>query len=267
MIQTGYNAKMENKPNAVQSIVRAANILASIGEGSHTITEIAGKCGLSNSTVHRLLQAMVESHLVIQDSIGHKYFIGDLITHLVSEPQVSHEYLITYAREEMKKLADNTGETVLLMVMTGHNYQILHEIPSKHNLRVVGAGVSSLHPILMVGAAGKVLFSQLDNKSFDAALRNTQNITGGMERPPDRQVFKRQIKQVRKSGYAVSSDSVIAGAMCLAAPVKNYVLPTVLSIMAPRERVKPQLKTCLNQLVRCAENISNLIGNKIADEN
>jgi IclR family transcriptional regulator, KDG regulon repressor len=255
---------MDNKANAVQSIVRAANILTTIGNGSHTITEIADKCGLSNSTVHRLLQALVESHMVIQDSVGHKYFIGDLITRLIYEPQVSHEYLIMSARDEMARLADNTGETVFLMVMTGQYFLLLYEVPSKHNLRVVGTGASSLHPILVAGAVGKILFSQLDNRTFEASLRYIVNKGKAEEGLPDKQKLKRQIRQIRKCGFAVSSDNIIAGAMSLAAPVINYVLPAVLSIMGPKERLKPQCKACLEQLVKSAESISNQIGNKMS---
>jgi IclR family transcriptional regulator, KDG regulon repressor len=254
---------MENKINAVQSIVRAANILTTIGNGSHTITEIAGKCGLSNSTVHRLLQALVESHMVIQDSVGHKYFIGDLITRLIYEPQVSHEYLIMSARDEMGRLADSTGETVFLMVMTGQNFLLLYEVPSKHNLRVVGTGAASLHPVLLAGAVGKIMFSQMDNRSFEAALRNIVTREGAGHDLPDKKKLKRQIKQVRKCGFAVSSDNIIAGAMCLAAPVKNYVLPAVLSIMGPKERLKPQSKDCVKRLVKSAEHISSRIASKI----
>jgi DNA-binding IclR family transcriptional regulator len=257
------NQKMEKKANAVKSIVRASNILKSIGSGSHTITEIAGECRLSNSTVHRLLQAMVESHLVIQDSIGHKYYIGDLVTHLVSEPQVSHEYLISYARDEIKKLGDIIGETVFLMIMTGPNYQILFEVPSKHNLRVVGAGPSSLHPMLTEGAAGKVLFSQIDSKSLEAAMRNIGNIDEKSDQKAYKQKLKRQIKLVKKRGYAVSSDNVIAGAMCLAAPVIGYVLPTALCIIGPKERIKPVVANTIPHLTDCAGHISSLVQNKI----
>jgi DNA-binding IclR family transcriptional regulator len=255
--------KMDKKANAVKSIVRASNILRSIASGSHSITEIAGECRLSNSTVHRLLQAMVESHLVIQDSIGHKYYIGDLITHLVSEPQVSHEYLISYARDEMKKLGEIIGETVILMVMTGPNYQILYEVPSKHNLRVVGAGASSLHPMLTEGAAGKVLFSQLDNKSLEGALRNVEMSDDSLSQKAFKQKLKRQIKLVKKRGYAVSSDNVIPGAMCLAVPINNYVLPTVLSIIGPKERLKPLMANSIPQLQSSAGRISGLVENKI----
>jgi DNA-binding IclR family transcriptional regulator len=254
---------MDKKTEAVQSIVRASNILTSIGRGCHSITEIAGECQLSNSTVHRLLQAMVESHLVIQDSIGHKYFIGDLITHLVSEPQVSHEYLIAFARDEMKKLSDITEETVMLMIMTGHNHQILFEVPSRHNLRVVGAGASSLHPALTTGAVGKVLYSQLDKKSLDAALKNIEYAFGGKNNQPDKKKLKRQIKLSGKKGFALSSDDVIAGAMCLAAPIKNYVLPTALCIIGPKVRLKPLSRNALSQLINSAGLISSQVENKI----
>ncbi|MBN1191051.1 MAG: helix-turn-helix domain-containing protein [Dehalococcoidales bacterium] len=254
---------MDKKTEAVQSIVRASKILQSIGRGSHSITEIAGECQLSNSTVHRLLQAMVGSHLVIQDSIGHKYFIGDLITHLVSKPEVSHEYLINFARDEMEKLSEATGETVILMIMTGHNFQILHEVPSKHYLRIVGAGAISLHPALTRGAAGKVLWSMLDNKSLETALKYINHTNSDQISLPEKQKLKRQVKLTGKKGYAISSDNIIAGAMCMAVPIKNYVMPTALCIIGPKTRLKPLSKKSLAQLIDSAVIISSRIENKM----
>jgi predicted transcriptional regulator len=64
------------KETAVQSIKRASAILNCISDGTNSVTDIATKCDLSKSTVHRLLKALCESELVMQDTLNHQYFLG-----------------------------------------------------------------------------------------------------------------------------------------------------------------------------------------------
>jgi DNA-binding IclR family transcriptional regulator len=54
------------KENGVQSIRRAAEILNCISSGTNSVTDIANKCNLSKSTVHRLLKALAEPELLMQ---------------------------------------------------------------------------------------------------------------------------------------------------------------------------------------------------------
>jgi DNA-binding IclR family transcriptional regulator len=58
------------KETAVQSVRRAAEILNCISNGMSSVTDIAERCNLSKSTVHRLLKALGESELVMQDPIN-----------------------------------------------------------------------------------------------------------------------------------------------------------------------------------------------------
>lgn len=77
---------INKKETAVQSIQRAADILNCISDNVNSVTDIAARCNLSKSTVHRLLKALSESSLVMQDPINHQYFLGDLIIKLISTP-------------------------------------------------------------------------------------------------------------------------------------------------------------------------------------
>jgi IclR family transcriptional regulator, KDG regulon repressor len=246
------NQQNKNNPVAVQSIYRAAGILACIGNHVNSMTDIAQACRLSNSTVHRLLQALEYSDMVVQDPISRRYYLGDLIAHLVSDAQVPYEYMIMVAKEYLTHLAEKTLETISLAVLVGQQYNALFEIPSQFKLRVVEAGPNSVEPLQPFGAAGKVLLSQLNDRELEIRVRNimlTQNIG-------DVDSYMREIKTIQRKKYAVSHDEVIAGAMCIAARVTGYISPAVVSLYGPKQRVKPHSREYTLCLLETANAIS-----------
>ena len=125
-------------PPVVKSISRASCILAGMGAGLGTITDLALNCNLSKSTVHRILKALEETLLVSQNPITHRYYLGPLITRFSSTPRNTHEFLVTSAIEEMKRMNRFSMETVTLGVSIGIQYIHLHQIQSPYDLRVCG---------------------------------------------------------------------------------------------------------------------------------
>jgi DNA-binding IclR family transcriptional regulator len=250
---------LDKKQVAVQSISRAADILSRIGDRVNSMTDIAEKCNLSNSTVHRILKALEDSNLVIQDPVSRKYYFGDLITRIVADIQVPHEYLVTCAKEEMKHLAEVTGETISIAVMIGQQYNTLHEIPSRHKLRVVEAGNNAVEPLSSSGAAAKVLLSQLDDKELKIRLKNI-HITDDSFKIDE---LISQIRSIRLKGYSISHDEVVKGGTCISAPVKNYILPAVLSVFGPKDRMRHEIKKYIDVLCNSAANLSSRLGSTI----
>ena len=252
---------MRNPPNdtalappAVKSIYRATCILNSLSEGINTLTDITHSCKLSKSTVHRLLRALEESHLVTQEPRNRKYYLGPLITRLTSNPQTTHEFLTTCALGEMKRLSDIAEETVTVGVMIGLQHIILHEIPSKHDLRVTEENkrLASLY----AGATVKVLFSQFSDEELKLMMRHI-NITRYTEKTvTDKAALMAQIGEIRVWGYAVTCGEKIPGSMELASPVKNYLYPAALSVLGPESRIRPGRDAIVAELKKSAEIIS-----------
>jgi IclR family transcriptional regulator, KDG regulon repressor len=262
VIHENLPANGNKKASAVKSIYRAANILTCVSSGLNSITDIAEYCKLSKSTVHRLLKALGESNLIVQDPVSREYYLGQLITKLISRPQITHEYLIASTDKELKRLANITEETICLGIMTGLKYFGLREIPSKHQLRVVEAEPNIVAPIY-AGASGKVLLSQLNNIELKLAVKNIQ-----LEPITDFTVTSieeliKQIRRTRQLGYAISADEVVTGATSIAAPINNYALPVSLSLIGPTARIKPKIKTYLKLLL----NSAGVISNNISDTN
>ncbi len=246
---------MGKKENAVQSVRRAAEILDCISEGISSVTDIAEKCGLSKSTVHRLLKALGESELVMQDPVNHQYFLGYSIIKLISTPLATQEYLTSCASEEMTRLSETSGETVSLGIKMGMKSVNIHVVTSKSDLKVDGANLR-IRPIHL-GVDGTMLLSQLDDYQVSNILSNIRTETKNRASKFDTGELMSMIQSARRQGYAIGDSEVTLGVTCISAPVKNYALPAVLSLVGPEVRMKPITMELIQQVVNCAARISD----------
>jgi DNA-binding IclR family transcriptional regulator len=244
----------DKKVIAVQSIHRAADILRCISDGINSVTEIAANCNLHKSTVHRLLKALGESDLVIQNPISHQYFLGYLFVKLTLTPATSHEYLIDCAREEMQRLSQLTGETVDLRIKLGLKNIGLDLIQSKNDLVVIGDSLR-VRPI-NIGVDGMVLLSQLRDEELWVVFGNMQLEPVTKRENIDTEDIMPKIKLIRQQGYALISNELIMGVTCICAPIKNYLLPAVLILVGPEIRMKPKIKNLTKELLICAARVS-----------
>jgi len=239
---------------AAGSIAHAADVLTCLSNDVHTVTEIARRCGLGKSTVHRVLKLLKHPGLVVQDAASRHYYLGPLVTRLASNPITTHEYLIMCAGEEMDRLARLSKETVALDIMIGTHIFPLYEIPSQHNFRVTQESRAS-GPV-NAGASGKALLSLLNEKQLRNALAGTRPVRVTDRTVTDPDLLTAQVRETACRGYAVSRGERIDGVMCISAPVKNYSLPVVLSIVGPESRLSQQAPQAIAQILISAERIS-----------
>jgi len=247
----------DKQSTAVRSVYRSANILTCLSNGINTITDIAAACKLNKATVHRLLRALMESHLAMQDPTSHRYYLGYSIARIMSNPYATHEYLITCSLKQMGHLSGLTGETINLTILIGIQNVLLRDIPSSHELRVVERG-SDLRYVSS-GATVKVLLSQLESSRLNIALSNLDLTLLSGSKQPDRQQVIANLHKIAKEGYCVSRGERISGAICLAVPIHRYVLPSALSILGPDTRMLPRLNGYLKELKSAAAEIETKI--------
>ncbi len=244
----------ESKENAVQCIRRAADILDCISHGTNSVTGIAVKCHLSKSTVHRLLKALGESELVMQDPTNHQYFLGYSIIKLISTPLTTQEYLTSCAAEEMNRLSLATGETVSLGVKMALKNINIHVVTSTSDLKVDGSNLR-MRPIY-IGADGLVLLSQLDDHQISNILSNIQAELKGKHEKINVDNINAKIQLARRQGYLTGHSESTLGVSCISAPVRNYALPVVLNLVGPEIRVRPRISILIRELLASAGDIS-----------
>ena len=241
-----------------KSIIRAAKIIACLGSGLTTVTDIAAQCKYSTSTVHRFLQTMKELDWAAQDAVNHRYYLGPFFTEVSSNQLANHRYLVVHALEEMTRLTDISAETVNIAIMVQLHYVLLHHIASKLSLKVTEIDHENT-PAPFTGATGKVLLAQLSDKEISENLRkvNLAHVTAG--NVTDKNEFTNQLAEIRQRGYAVSCGERIAGVICIAAPIGNYTFPAALSVLGPAQRMEPRLAELTEELIASAKRISDNI--------
>jgi IclR family acetate operon transcriptional repressor len=250
------------------SIAHATEILVCLADDVHKVSDIARRTGFSKSTVHRVLKLMEQSQLAVQDTINRRYYLGPLISRLASNAITTHKRLTTCADAEMKRLCDITEETVVMDIMVGFKYMVLHEIASRQNLKVSQEIRMSgpLYGGLYAGASVKVLMAQLDDKRLQM-LMSIINIIAVTERTiTDKRILKAQIADVRKTGYAISRSERIPGTICISVPVCHYCLPVALSVVGPDMRLQSRIREVVTELknssVRISRNIADIFGDR-----
>ncbi len=246
----------EKKKTDLLQIKRTAILLTCISNGISSLSDITEYCRLNKSTVHRLLKALVNSNFVIYNQFSHRYLIGELITKVASKPEVTHEYLIMCARKEMERIADITGETVLLGVLNGQRNLVVQTIGSNFEIRVVENNVYKQVPYY-VGAASYSLFSQLNEEELKIVYKFIKLEQSKNSVIPDMVTLKKCIMEVREKGYAISKSERIAGAMCISVPVRNYFLPANISVLGLEMRMNEQAASIIDLMVTNADRISS----------
>ena len=239
------------------SIAHATDVLLCLHNGIHTVTDISRQCELGKSTVHRVLKLLQQHGLVVQNAMDRRYYLGPLIVQLSSNPATTHEYLVLYAADEIKRLSSITEETITLDVLIGTQVFYLYEIPSIHDLRVTQE--NRISEPFHTGASSRILLAQLNNKQLKTALKHAGFTQDEIPSPIDVKAFTTQVQKARQEGHAISYGKRITGAICISVPIKNYLLPAVLSVVGPETRLQSKVDTVIKELKLSAERISRSI--------
>jgi DNA-binding IclR family transcriptional regulator len=247
-------AQDSSKSDTVKSIGRAVEVLQALSRNLRKISEIAPALKLSNSTVHRLLQTLRESGLVVQDPVHHEYYLGNLLVQLAFNPLVNHQYLIYCAHQKMDQLRQFSGETVTLHVKVGIQRFRLEILMGPRNLTVVGR--PGLTDRIWIGATGKALLSRIDKKDFEVLMDHVilDHLTPNSI--TDREVFKKEIGKVRELGYAVSRGETDSGVTGVSVPILDYPTPATITISGPDDRIFPRIPNLVPELKKKAAEIS-----------
>jgi IclR family KDG regulon transcriptional repressor len=247
--------------NKVNSIIRAVNILKALSDGANQLSDISNKLQLRKGTVHRILTTLAETGFVIQDPSDRRYFLGQSIISLSSKSARDHHFLINCSHEELRRLSDFSHETVNLQIRIGFQRICLDEVESQEPFKYI-SGKGSIQP-LYHGSSGKMLLSEIKDEELQSVLDHITFIPVCTNTITDKAAMLREIKKIRKRGYAVSFSERIKGSASISVPIRNYPYPIALSILGLESRFDEGLMMrSLCEMFTSADRISNLLVNK-----
>jgi DNA-binding IclR family transcriptional regulator len=243
----------------VQSVDRALTILAILARlGEVGVTEIAAELGVHKSTAFRLMTTLEGHELVEQTAERGKYRLGIGLVRLAGASTARLD-VVQEARPICRRLASESGETVNIAVLSDTSALYLDQV----------AGGTALHSHNWVGqhiplhatSNGKVLLSGLDAEEVD---RRVEKLTAYTRRTiTSRSALRRELQDVRTSGFAVATDELELGLTALAAPIRSAhgdVIASI-SVSGPTYRLTERRLDELKQAVMGgADEVSRRLG-------
>ncbi len=193
------------------SFARGLRVLLTIADrGEIRADELSALLETPVSTVYRYLRTLTEFGFV--DRRGAGYRLGPRLM-IGSGPGITAEELIRISDPILRLLAEETGETAVIVRRIGLAAVCLHEVPSSQALRVTIAPSTSLP--LRSGALGKALLAFAPDEVLEEVV--------AQEPPPgataDLARLRAELAEVVTSGVARSSGEVISGSVAIAVPV------------------------------------------------
>jgi len=201
-----------------QSVERALAVLAAVAEvdGDVGVTDVASRTGLSVSTAHRLLRAMVDAGFVAQEPVTERYHLGSTLVAIGrrAEARLGFDRMLP----RLEALAARTGESVNLGTRVGDELLIVLHVASSHPLRF-DQPVGSRVPV-HASAMGKALLAAApDPARAVAALGRLRPLTGATLTTPEG--LLRDVDTARRRGWAINDGERDPGVRTIGAAVRG----------------------------------------------
>jgi len=247
---------------SIEVLTRAINVLSVFGHARPqlSLSEIVAAVRLPKTTVFRLLSSLVERDLCEFDPQAGRYSLGFELVRLadIRRRQTNvHDVAIPVMRD----IRNEINETVILSVRSGDFRVHIDFVEGLHPMRrMADLGVRAP---LYAGAASKVLLAGMEDDDIEAYLSRTELTPLQRTTITDKIVLWREIRAIRKRGYAESKGEIFTGGGALAAPLKDFSGKTVavMDILTPENRYTPQHRErCITLLLQGARRGSERLG-------
>jgi len=208
----GYHAP------AVEKAFRLLRFVANSNEAVR-LSDLAGHLGISKSTTHGLIAALVSTGALSQNPLDKKITLGPATVELALKNQI-YLQLGVRAQPMLDELRDLINETIFFGLLHPWRAMIMATSEAHKPIKISSPPGSSI--ILMAGALGKVYLSQMDDDEIGRIVRKNGLPQFTMASIIDEQIFMKEITGVRQSGYALDKGEYMSGVNAIAVGSGNH---------------------------------------------
>ncbi len=245
----------------IQSLERGLAVINSFSRDhdAQTLSEVAGRTGLTRATARRVLLTLAELGYV--DQIGRSFSLTPKVLDL-GYSFLSSFHVVELAQPSMERLVDEVHESSSMSVLDGHEIVYVARVPTSRIMTIALALGSRLpaYPTSM----GRVLLAGLDNRALESFIEATrfEKLTPHTVTDPKR--FRELIGEVRSAGYALVDQELEEGVRSIAAPIHNgrgeVIAAMNISCHASRIDVDRMRDEFRPKLIEAAAEISERVG-------
>ncbi len=206
------------KKYGAPSVKKAFAILGAVSPSRDGmgVSDLAKKLKMAKSTVHGMTSALEELGALMRDPLTKKYKLGFTLLE-IGRSAYSQVDLQASARPITEELMERTQTSVFLGILNWDQVTILDIVESRQDLNIT-APVGSIIP-LFAGAVGKVFLASMSEEQA-ATIVNSKGLPRFTDNSiVDKNMYFKELLQVRENGYAVDDEEYILGVRAVASPL------------------------------------------------
>jgi DNA-binding IclR family transcriptional regulator len=220
----------------------------------HTLSsrDLAEVTGIPLPSVYRYVAFLRDTGLLVGADQGGYHLSARLIQ--LAQAAEAAETLVDLADPVMRRLAAETGETVILVRLVGRSAVCVHRVESSHRLRTSfepGQPMSLEH-----GASARILLA-----SMSPEARHTYLEPLATRDPAAAARLEEEVVLVERRGWECSEEEIDKGIWAAAAAVRDSTgILASLSVPSPLVRAPAEMQhKLLGQVRTAAEEINELL--------
>jgi IclR family KDG regulon transcriptional repressor len=218
----------------VKTLVGALDVLNTFtfDDHEHSVSEIVQKLGMHKSKVSRILSTLASAGILIRSPDSKKYRLGSRVLEWATI-FLSTTDLRTVVLPYIKELRSKVNETISLFVRDGDERICIEQLESSERIRMVVNNGERLP--LHAGSGGKLLLAYLPEGERSKLIERAGLPRFTSHTITSREELEKELKKIRKQGFAVSFEERIPFAATVCAPIRNHTGEVVaaLSIEGP----------------------------------
>jgi IclR family KDG regulon transcriptional repressor len=243
----------EQVTSSSRSVAKALVVLEYVAlEGLTTIAQLSERSGLPRSTLHRLIETLIDQGFLCRTAHGH-YRVSFKLWRIGSTA-VDYDSIRENARAVLNKLVNETSETGHYSVYEDGYAVYIEKLDGLHPIRSYTA-IGGRSPAYTT-ATGKALLAWQNEAEIERIARSARRFTARtMTKPAD---ILAEMKHIREIGYAINRGEWRDGVWGIAAPVlgPDQDILAAVGISGPEDRLKGALEELTAKVCRAASELS-----------
>lgn len=245
----------------VQSFARGLEVIRSFSAAAprQTLTEVAGRAGLTRAGARRILLTLQALGYVESD--GKLFALTPRILDL-GFAYLSSMPMWNVAEPAMEALVEKVKESCSAAVLEGTDIVYVLRVPTR-KIMSIGLGVGSRLPAYCT-SMGRMLLADLADDEVLRRLRASKRAPLTRHTVVEADALLGKVQQARRQGWCLVNQELEEGLVSIAAPLTNRAGRTVAALnisgQANRTSAKVMQESMLAPLLRAARAISQRLG-------
>lgn len=245
-----------------QALSKGLSLLTLIADAPHPLpfSELGRYSGLPKSTLHRILQTLIEYRLVRVDEASQTYRLGTRLFEMAHRVWSDFD-LRSAAEPELLRLRELAQETTRLGILEGRDILIIDQRDHVQAMRLAN-GVGSRLPAV-VTSIGKAMMSHRPPEELQRYLGSAPLTALAPHSILDLAELQREMDLIKARGYAVSVEESAPGVSGVAAPILDHRGEAIgaVSISGPSFRLPLERLHALGRdVIEAARRIAGNVG-------